>query len=149
MSALPPKAHIGSEPQKWIRQTSIYLIRVARSDIAGDLGAFFQIPANNDIGDRRATAIGLFKTAIAAIEARDHQLMTVSARRFGVDQRLRLAAPFLAFAAVADAAQEMQRPENFRQTLQVAVIGRRLVLHGRLWRLRGLRRRFGCRRPRP
>src|SRR6516162_5865711 len=86
MSALPPKADIGTHPQKWIRQTSIYLIRVARSDIAGDLGAFFQITANNDIGGWRATAIGLFKPAIAAIEARDHQLMAVSARRFGVDQ---------------------------------------------------------------
>ena len=52
-------ADIETHPQKWIRQTSIYLIRVARSDIAGDLGAFFQITANNDIGGRRATAIGL------------------------------------------------------------------------------------------
>ena len=86
--------------QKWIHQTVNRLVRVARSEIAGDLGAFFHIAADDDVGRRRATAIA-FKSAIAAIEARDHVLATVSARRFGIDQGLRLAPPFLAFAAVA------------------------------------------------
>src|SRR5215831_14919804 len=126
--------------------SQIDLVRVARSDIAGDLGAFFHIAADDDIGGRRAVAVGLLKAAIAAIEARDHLLAAVSARRFGIDQGLRLAPPFLAFAAVADAAQEMQRPQNFRQPLQVAIIGRRRILRGRLLRrARGLRRRFVCR----
>src|SRR5215467_30686 len=91
---------------------------------------------DDDVGRRRANAIGLFKTAIAAIEARDHVLATVSAWRFGIDQGLRLAPPFLAFAAVADAAQEMQRTQNSRQPLQVVIIGQRRILHGRLRRLR-------------
>ena len=63
------------------------LIRVARSDIAGDPGAFFHIAADDDVGRRRATAIAS-KTGIAAIEARDHVLAAVSARRFGIDQGL-------------------------------------------------------------
>src|SRR6516162_9641681 len=137
-------------PQSAAIRQSIDLVCVVRSDIAGDLGAFFHIAADDDVGRRRANVIGLFKTAIAAIEARDHLLAAVSARRFGIDQGLRLAPPFLAFAAVADAAQEMQRAQNFRQPLQVAIIGQRLILHGRilrgrLRRPRSLRRRFVCR----
>ena len=91
----------GWQPENGFTRQSIHLVRVARSDIAGDLGAFFHIAADDDIGRRRAAAISLLKTAIAAIEARDHLLAALSVRRFGVDQRLRLAAPFLAFAAVA------------------------------------------------
>jgi hypothetical protein len=129
--------------QKWIHQTvNPDLVPVVPSDIAGNLGAFIHIAADDDVGRWRANAIALLKTAIAAIEARDHLLAAVSARRFGIDQGLRLAPPFLAFAAVADAAQEMQRPQNFRQPLQVVIIGQRRILHGRLRRLRGLRRRF-------
>ena len=93
---------------------SIDLVSVARSDIAGDLGAFFHIAVDHDIGGGCADAVSLLKAAIAAIEARDHLLVAGSARRFGVNERLRLGPPFLAFAAVADAAQEMQRPQNFR-----------------------------------
>src|SRR5262250_1315538 len=95
-----------------------------------------------------ARAMRKRKAAIAAIEARDHLLVAVSARRFGIDQGLRLTPPFLAFAAVADAAQEMQRPQNFRQPLQVVIIGRRRILHRRLRRPGGLRRRFVGRRRR-
>src|SRR5215469_796364 len=108
------------------------LIRVAGGDVAGDLGAFFQIAVDNGVGGRRAAAIGLLKTSIAAIETRDHLLAAGSARRFGVDQRLLLRAPFLAFVAVANAAQEMECAEDFRQPLQVAVIGGGLVLQRRL-----------------
>jgi len=104
------------------------LIRVACGDVAGDLGAFFQIAADDDIGGGCAAAVGLLKAAITAVETSDHLLAAGSARRFGVDQRLRLGAPFLAFVVVANAAQEMQRTENLRQPLQVAIIGRRLVL---------------------
>jgi len=78
--------------------------------ISRALGAFFHIAVDDDVCCRRANAIGLLKAAIAAIEARDHLLAAVSARRFGIDQGPRLAPPFLALAAVADAAQEMQRP---------------------------------------
>src|SRR5215469_16839951 len=93
---------------------SIDLVRVVRSEVAGDLGAFFHIAADDDVGRRRANVISLFKTAIAAIEARDHMLSAGSLGRFGIDQCLRLAPPFLTFAAVADTAQKMQRPQNFR-----------------------------------
>ena len=130
---------MGSGAKMDFTRQSIDLVRVVRSDIAGDLGAFFHIAADDDVGRRRANVISLFKTAIAAIEARDHLLAAVSARCFGIDQGLRLAPPFLAFAAVADAAQKMQRPQNFRQPLQVAIIGQRLILHGRI--LRGRLRR--------
>ena len=67
---------------------SIDLVPVVRSDIAGDLGAFSHIAADDDVSRRRANVIALFKTAIAAIEARDHLLAAVSARRFGIDQGL-------------------------------------------------------------
>ena len=105
MSALGGKADIA----RTLRQLDS--VRVVRSDIVGDLGAFFHIAVDDGVGHRRATVIGLFKTAIAAIEARDQLFAAVSLRRFGIDQGLpRLAPPFLALAAVADAAQEMQRP---------------------------------------
>ena len=68
---------------------SIDLVGVARSDIAGDLGAFFQIAADHDLGGRRADVVGLLKAAIAAIEARDHLLVAVSARPFGIDHGMR------------------------------------------------------------
>src|SRR5262249_61366664 len=59
---------------------------------------------------------------------------------------LRFASQFLALSIIADAAQKMQRPQNFQQPLQVAIIGRRRILRGRLLRRpRGLRRRFVCR----
>jgi hypothetical protein len=104
MSALGGKANIA----RTLRQLDS--VRVVRSDIAGDLGAFFHIAVDDGVGHRRATVIGLFKTAIAAIEAREQLFAAVSLRRFGIDQGPRLAPPFLALAAVADAAQEMQRP---------------------------------------
>src|SRR6516164_1432066 len=143
MSALGDKADIA----RTLRQLDS--VRVVRSDIAGDLGAFFHIAGADGVGHRRATVIGLFKTAIAAIEARDQLFAAVSLRRFGIDQGLRLAPPFLALAAVADAAQEMQRPQNFRQPLQIAIIGHRRILHGLLWRPRGLRLLWRLRGPRP
>src|SRR6516162_1675770 len=125
------------------------LIRVAGGDIASDLGAFFQIAADDDIGGGCAVAVGLLKAAIAAVETRHHLLAAGSARRFGVDQRLGLGAPFLAFVVVANAAQEMQRAEDFRQSLQVAIVGGRLILHARLRRrCRRLRRQFGRGGPR-
>ena len=103
MSALGDKADIA----RTLRQLDS--VRVVRSDIAG---SWRLLPYS---GGRRCrppacTVIGLFKTAIAAIEARDQLFAAVSLRRFGIDQGPRLAPPFLALSAVADAAQEMQRP---------------------------------------
>ena len=57
------------------------LIRVAGGDVAGDLGAFFQIAMDDNVGGGRAAAVGLLKAAIAAIETRDHLLAARSARR--------------------------------------------------------------------
>src|ERR1700722_4558759 len=90
------------------------LIGVARGDVTGDLGALFEVAVNNDVGRRRAGPVALLEAAIAAIETGDHLVVAVARRRFGIDQRLRLGAPFLALVAIANAAQEMQRAENFR-----------------------------------
>jgi len=99
------------------------LIGVAGGDLAGDLGAFFEVTANGEVGRRRAGPIALLEGAIAAVEARDHLIVPLAAWRLGVDQRLRLTAPFRAFIRSANAAQEMQRAENFRKPLQVMVVG--------------------------
>src|SRR5690242_22537 len=72
------------------------LIRVAGRDIAGNPCAFFKIAADRDVGGRRATAVGLLKTAVTTIEAGDHPLLSLAGRRFGVDQRFHLLAPLLA-----------------------------------------------------
>src|SRR5579872_3837307 len=136
-----------SRESRWVslllKRAEKVLVRVAGGDIARDLGAFFQIAVDDDVGGRRAAAIGLLKAAIAAIETCHHLVAAVAARRFGVDQRLRLVAPFLAFIAVANAAQEMERAKDLRQALQVVIIGGGFVLQGRRGRRRGLRRQFG------
>src|ERR1700730_13991746 len=85
------------------------LIGVAGGDLAGDMGTLFEIAADDDAGRRGAAAIALLEAAIAAVEARHHLIVAVARGRFGVDQRLRLVAPFLAFVAAAYAAQEVQR----------------------------------------
>ena len=54
-------------------------VRVARRDVARDLGAFFQVAADREIGRGRAGAIGLLEAAVAAVEARDQAL--AAARR--------------------------------------------------------------------
>jgi hypothetical protein len=49
--------------------------------------------------------------------------MALAGRRFGVDQRLRLIAPLLAFVRAANAAQKVQRSEDFGEPLEVVVVG--------------------------
>src|SRR5882757_4632788 len=44
-----------------------FLIGVARGEIARNLGAFFDVAADRDRGGRRAGAVGLLKTVIAAV----------------------------------------------------------------------------------
>src|SRR5580704_4820582 len=117
------------------------LIGVARGDLAGDMGALFEIALDDDAGRRRAAAIALLKAAIAAVEARHHLIVTVARGRFGLDQRLRFVAPFRALVAAANAAQEMQRAEDFRQPLQIVVVRRGHYL--RRHRRRRLRRTRG------
>src|SRR5262249_61140909 len=80
------------------------------------------------IGRRRAGSIALLERAIAAVEACDPQFVPLAVRRFGVDQHLRLVAPFLPFVGAANAAQEMQRAEDLGEPLQIVVIGRWPVL---------------------
>ena len=48
----------------------------------------------------------------------------VSGGRFGINQRLCFGTPFLPLIAVAEAAQEMQRAQNFRKPLQVVIVRR-------------------------
>src|SRR5581483_8321262 len=97
------------------------LVRVARGEVARNLGAFVDIAADRDQRGRRAGPVGLLETVIAAVETGDHARAAVAARRLRVDQRLHLVAPFGAFIAAADAAQIMQRAEDFCEPLQVAV----------------------------
>src|ERR1700676_3721897 len=98
------------------------LIGVAGGDVASDLGALFEIAANDEVGRGRARPVALLEAAIAAVEARDHLIVAAARRRFGVDQRLRFGAPFLSFGVVANAAQEMQRADDFRQPLQIMIV---------------------------
>src|SRR5208282_5982757 len=114
-----------------LRDGGKWSVGVARGDLAGDLGALVEIAANGEIGRRRAGAVALLEGAIAAIEACDHLIVALAGRRFGVDQRLRLIAPLLAFVRAANAAQKMQRAEDFGEPLQVVVVGgrRRLGRH--------------------
>src|ERR1700726_2515139 len=101
------------------------LVRVTGGDLAGDMGALFEVAADDDAGLRRAAAVALLEAAIAAVEARHHLIVAVAGGRFGLDQRLCLGAPFRAFVAAANAAQEMQRAEDFRQPLQIVIVRRR------------------------
>src|SRR3977135_4621996 len=80
--------------------------------LARDLGAFLQIAANDQIGCRRAAAVGLLISAIAAIEARDHPGAPVAAGSLGVDQGLHFVAPLQAFVGAANVAQIMQRTKD-------------------------------------
>src|SRR6202451_2305418 len=101
------------------------LVGIAGGDLAGDMGALFEVALDDDAGRRRAAAVALLEATIAAVEARHHLIVAVARGRFGVDQPLRLGAPFRAFVAAANAAQEMQRAEDFRQPLQIMVVRRR------------------------
>src|ERR1700691_268451 len=99
------------------------LIGVAGCYFARDFGAFLEVTPNGEIGGRSAGAIALLERAVTPIKARDHLLVPLAGRRFGVDQRLRFHAPFLALVGAANAAQEMQRPEDLGKSLQVSIIG--------------------------
>src|ERR1700722_16492769 len=75
------------------------LIGVAGGDLAGDMGALFEVAVDDDAGRRRAAAVALLEAAIAAVEARHHLIMAVAGGRFGVDQGLPPLAPFRAVLA--------------------------------------------------
>src|SRR5271166_4268031 len=99
-------------------------VRVARSHVANDLGAFFQVSANDEISSRRAGPVALLIAMIPAVEAGDHARSAVAAWRLGVDQGLHLVAPLLALIGAAEAAQIVQRAEDFGEALEAAVEGR-------------------------
>src|SRR5919197_1481820 len=96
-------------------------VRIARGHFARNLRAFLQVAANDDLGRRRARAVALLVAAVAAIEARDHAQTPLPARGLGVDERLHLGAPFLAFVSATDVAQIVQGAEDLGETLQAAV----------------------------
>src|SRR5271167_2947633 len=104
------------------------LVGVAGGDVAGDFRALFEVAADDDVGGWRAGPVALLEAAIAAVETCHHLIVAVAARRFGVNQGLRLVAPFRAFIVVADAAQEMQRAKDFREPLQIRIVGSGLIL---------------------
>src|SRR2546421_4488596 len=99
------------------------LIRIARRDVARDFRALFKVAADRVVSRGRAGAVGLLEAAVAAIEARNQPLAPFPARCLGVDQRLHLVAPDLPFARAANVTQIMQRAEDFRQPLQIALVG--------------------------
>src|ERR1043165_657763 len=104
------------------------LVGVARRDVAGDLRAFLEVAADRVVGGGRAGAVGLLEAAVAAVEARGETLAPLAARRFGIEQRLHLVTPDLPLARATQVAQVMQRAEDFRQPLQIALIGRASAL---------------------
>src|SRR5262249_19930014 len=93
-------------------------VGVARRHLAGDLGTFLEVAANDQVGGRGAGAIALLVAAIAAIEAGDHARASLAARGPGVDEGLHLVAPLLAFIGAADIAQIVQRAENLGEALE-------------------------------
>ena len=104
-------------------RTTHVSIGIASGDFTRDFGALLEVTANGEISGRGACAIALLEGAVAAIETGDHLLVPFSGRCFGVDQGLRFVAPLLAFIRAANAAQEMQRAEDFGKSLQVPIIG--------------------------
>src|SRR2546430_11024603 len=107
---------------------TIYLcdrsVGIALGHCARDFGTCLQMAANDHLGRRRARAVALLIAAVAAIEARDHAQAALAARGLGVDDRLHLVAPLLAFVGATDVAQIMQGAEDLGETLQAAVEGR-------------------------
>src|SRR5579871_2881375 len=91
------------------------LVGITRREIARYFRSLIDIPADRNQGRRRAGAIGLLKTIIAAVEARDHARAAVAAGRLGIDQRLHFVAPFAAFIAPANAPEVVQSPEDLRE----------------------------------
>src|SRR6266545_3465740 len=120
--------HVRSRVSLRSTRATIYLcgrsVRIARGHFARDLGTFLEIAANDHLGRRRARAVALLIAAVAAIEARDHAQAPLPARGLGVDDRLHLVAPLLAFVGATDVAQIMQGAEDLGETLQAAVEGR-------------------------
>src|SRR5260370_37950970 len=80
-------------------------VGVARRHLPGDLRAFLEVAANDQVGRRCAGAIALLVAAIAAIETCNHTPASLPAWRLAVDQGLHLVAPLLAFAGASDLAQ--------------------------------------------
>src|ERR1700754_2435922 len=91
-----------SVPSRSKNMASIFLVRVARGQVARDFGAFLDVALDRHGGRRRAAPVGLLEAVIAAVEAGDHAGAAVAGRGFGVDQRLHFVAPFGAFIAAAD-----------------------------------------------
>ena len=60
------------------------LIRVAGGDLAGNMGALFEVAADDDAGLRRAAAVALLEAVIAAVKTRHHLIVAVAGGRFGL-----------------------------------------------------------------
>src|SRR6202040_2998379 len=88
------------------------LIGVAGGQVPRNLRAFLDVAADRDGSCRRAGPVGLLKTVIAAVEARDHAGAAVARGGFGIDQRLHFVAPFGAFIGAANAPQIVQGAED-------------------------------------
>src|SRR5216684_268623 len=65
-------AYAGMTAERFCVRGRLPSIRVARRHLAGDLGAFLEVAANDQVGGGRAGPVGLLVAAIAAVEAGDH-----------------------------------------------------------------------------
>src|SRR5947209_9534378 len=93
-------------------------VRVTRREIPRNLRAFLDVAADRHRRGRGAASVGLLEAIVAAVEAGDHAGAALARGRFGIDQRLHLAAPFVALVGPADAAQIVQPAEDLSETLQ-------------------------------
>src|SRR5215469_13946996 len=89
------------------------LVGVACGDVARDSGALVEIAPDRQVGGSRAGAITLLKSPIAAIEARHQPVAPFPTRGLCLDQRLHFVAPGLTLVGTTDAAQMVERTQNF------------------------------------
>src|SRR5919201_1804680 len=121
LSGVGPPVAGGGAGLRGARRQDARSVRITRGHLARDLRALLEVAANDQLRRRRARAVTLLIAAVTAIEARDHPQPPVPARRLGVDQRLHLVAPLLAFVGAADVAQIVQGAEDLGEPLQAAV----------------------------
>src|SRR4030081_690531 len=107
------------------------LVSVASGQVSRNFRALPEGAPARDGCRRRAASIGLLKSVIAAVEARDHTGAAFARGSLGVDQCLHLVAPFRPFVAAANAPEVVQGAEDLGQPLQVAIERRGRILAAR------------------
>ena len=90
-----------------------------------DPGAFLKVSPNGEIGGRGAGCGSSAEGAIAPVKARDYLLLLLLSPGASASIKYCASIRHLAFVGAANAAQEMQRPEDLGASLQVSIIGHR------------------------